>query len=69
MVPQTNYSKSVTVIIGTNFIRICRDVYDSQFPEIEVPDEWKLAFDSMCDETPVKQQTITLFRLLQMRPR
>lgn len=55
MVPQTNYSKSVPVIIGTNFIRICRDVYDdSQFPEIDVPDEWKLAFDSMCDETPVK---------------
>lgn len=55
VVPQTNYSKSVPVIIGTNFIRICRDVYDdSQFPEIDVPDEWKLAFDSMCDETPVK---------------
>lgn len=54
VVPETKYSESVPVIIGTNFIRIWRDVYDTQFTEVDVPDEWKLTSNSMCDETSVK---------------
>ena len=53
VVPQTNYSKNVPVIVGTNFIRICREAYE-QTGDDEVQEEWKLAFSSLTDETPVK---------------
>ena len=33
VVPQTNYSKNVPVIVGTNFIRICRDAYEQRGDE------------------------------------
>lgn len=56
VVPQTNYSKQVPVIIGTNFIRICRESQSTRDADdhMHVPAEWKLAFNSMDDETPVR---------------
>lgn len=53
VVPQTNYSKIVPVIVGTNFIRICRNTYEQTLDE-DVPDEWRVAFNSLKDERPVK---------------
>lgn len=53
VVPQTNYSKIVPVIVGTNFIRICRNTYEQTLDE-DVPDEWRVAFNSLKDEVPVK---------------
>ena len=52
VVPQTNYSKNVPVIVGTNFIRICREAHEQSGDEVQ--EEWKLAFSSLTDETPVK---------------
>lgn len=41
MVPQTNYPKDAPVIIGTNFIRICRNDFESSTSDEELPDEYR----------------------------
>lgn len=46
VVPQTNNKKIVTVIVGTNFIRICRNTYEQILDE-DVPDEWGAPFNSL----------------------
>lgn len=46
VLPQTNYSKIMPVIVRTNFIHICRNT--------DVPDEWRIAYNSLKDERPVK---------------
>lgn len=41
------------VTVGTNFIRICRNTYEQTLDE-DVPDEWRVAFNSLKDDVPVK---------------
>ncbi|XP_062572826.1 uncharacterized protein LOC134234798, partial [Saccostrea cucullata] len=63
VVPETNYTKNVPVIIGTNFIRLCRQNCEKMSQTSDIPDEWQLAFESMNDETPVRttnKHTITV---------
>lgn len=50
--PMTNYNRQVPVIVGTNIIRMCRDIQqtgsDSTFP-----DAWQSAVDSLCVNNPM----------------
>ncbi|XP_062577691.1 uncharacterized protein LOC134239537 [Saccostrea cucullata] len=60
---ETNYTKNVPVIIGTNFTRLCRQNCEMMSQTSDIPDEWQLAFKSMNDETPVRttnKHTITV---------
>ena len=51
VVNNTDYNSKVPAIIGTNVIRLCKE----SSPSDNVPVEWQIAFDSMCDDTlPVK---------------
>ncbi|XP_062610021.1 uncharacterized protein LOC134271821 [Saccostrea cucullata] len=55
VVPQTNYSRQVPMILGTNFIRFYRNACNQNSTDSDdVPEQWKIAFDSMNDETPVR---------------
>ena len=47
IVSDTEYNRKVPVIIGTNVIRLCKQ----SVPEADVPAEWQLAFDSLCDDS------------------
>ncbi|MCG8113688.1 MAG: RNase H-like domain-containing protein, partial [Candidatus Thiodiazotropha taylori] len=51
VVADTEYNRQVPIIIGTNILRLCKEHRCSE----EVPQEWDMAFDSLCDDTlPVK---------------
>ena len=51
IVSDTEYNRKVPVIIGTNVIRLCK----KSVPKADVPAEWQLAFDSLCDDSlPVR---------------
>ena len=51
VVNNTDYNSKVPAIIGTNVNRLCKESSSSD----NVPVEWQIAFDSMCDDTlPVK---------------
>ena len=53
VVHDTNFNSLVPSIIGTNVISLCKSV--SSGSNSEIPEQWKLAFDSLVDETlPVK---------------
>ena len=49
----TDYNSKVPAIIGTNVINLCKSF--SSTVDSDVPEQWKLAFDSLVDDTlPVK---------------
>ena len=51
IVSDTEYNRKVPVIKGTNVKRLCKQ----SVPEDDVPAEWQLAFDSLCDDSlPVR---------------
>lgn len=51
VVSNTEYNSKVPVIIGTNVIRLYKDSKHTS----DIPDEWQVAFDSLCDDNiPVK---------------
>ena len=53
VVHDTDFNSQVPSIIGTNIISLCKSV--SSGSSSEIPEQWKLAFDSLVDETiPVK---------------
>ena len=54
VVENTDYNCRVPVIIGTNVIRLCKQASNDS-SESNIPAEWQVAFDSMCNEIlPVK---------------
>ena len=54
VVENTDYNRRVPVIIGTNVIRLCKQASNDS-SESNIPAEWQVAFDSMCNEIlPVK---------------
>ena len=54
VVENTDYNPRVPVIIGTNVIRLCKQA-SNHSTESNIPAEWQVAFDSMCNEIlPVK---------------
>ena len=54
VVPTTPYNSHVPVIIGTNVIRLCRDVAEQADPE-SIPQEWQVAFSGIKGQkVPVK---------------
>ena len=53
VVNNTDYNSKVPAIIGTNVINLCKSF--SSTLDSDVPEQWKLAFDSLVDDTlPVK---------------
>ena len=49
----TEYSSKVPIIVGTNIIKICKEF--SQYDDLNIPDEWELAFSNLeTSEIPVK---------------
>ena len=53
VVNNTDFNSQVPAIIGTNVIKLCKSF--SSGSETDIPEQWKLAFDSLVDETiPVK---------------
>ena len=45
----TDYNRRVPVITGTNVIRLCKQASNDS-SESNIPAEWQVAFDSMCNE-------------------
>ena len=68
VVNNTDFNSQVPAIIGTNVIKLCKSF--SSGSETDIPEQWKLAFDSLVDETiPVKLPIILVFVLHQVRSR
>lgn len=47
VVPDTNFNKTCPVIIGTNVLRLCRDLSDVTQSISEIPKQWKNAFEGL----------------------
>ena len=47
VVNNTDYNSKVPAIIVTNVVRLCKE----SNPSDNIPVEWQIAFDSMCDDT------------------
>lgn len=50
--PMTNYNRQVPVIVGTNIIRMCRDIQQAS-SDSTFPDAWQSAVDSLCVNNPM----------------
>lgn len=47
VVPRSDYSEKVPVIVGTNILRLCMDRVDSCEEEVKIPKQWNVAFSSL----------------------
>lgn len=47
IVPDTNFNKTCPMIIGTNVLRLCRDLSDATQSLSEIPKQWKNAFEGL----------------------
>lgn len=51
VVPMTENNKSIPVIIGTNFIRLCKEGIHDNDMDTFIPEAWNMAIDSLAEDS------------------